>query len=112
MTIEEEILIEKVIWLIEDSYPDTDEWGHDTLVDNITESLETRADELNRMFGDSEIPTNPWHKASEELPKEDVHILTATRTQYGYAYEALWYPEPPETEEMDWWMEIPEIKEV
>lgn len=50
MTKDEEILIEKVIWLIEDSYPDTDEWGHDTLVKCIKEDLVKRADELNQMF--------------------------------------------------------------
>lgn len=44
-------LIEKVIWLIEDSYPDTVEWPYDDLVRNVTEDLERRADSLREMFG-------------------------------------------------------------
>jgi len=43
-------LIEKVIWLIEDSYPDTNDWSHDALVRNVTDDLESRADTLNEMF--------------------------------------------------------------
>ena len=43
-------LIEKVIWLIEDSYPDTDMWGHDELVKNVTRDLGSRSDELKKMF--------------------------------------------------------------
>jgi hypothetical protein len=50
-----------------------------------------------------------WHKASEELPKEDAHILFVTKTPYGNAYDVIYYPEPPITDEMDWWMEIPEL---
>ena len=50
-----------------------------------------------------------WHKASEELPKEDTHILFVTKTPYGNAYDVIYYPEPPITDEMDWWMEIPEL---
>lgn len=51
MTKEEEILVEKVIWLIEDSYPDTYDWPHDTLVKFVKEDLEKRAEELKQMFG-------------------------------------------------------------
>lgn len=49
-TNEENTLIEKVIWLIEDSYPDTNDWSHDILVENIKRDLEQRKDELERMF--------------------------------------------------------------
>lgn len=72
MTREEEILIEKVIWLIEDSYPDTDEWSHDRLVTNIKEDLKRRENELDRMFFTH--LKNPWHKAWEELPQESKYI--------------------------------------
>lgn len=106
----EEILIEKVIWLIEDSYPDTDEWGHDTLVEHIKEDLVKRADELNKMWPEAH-PINPWHKASEELPKEGQHILIAHKMRNGdYMTEAIWYPELSITDNMEYWMEIPEIE--
>ena len=111
MTREEEILIEKVIWLIEDSYPDTDEWGHDTLFNRIKEDLIRRADELSRMFEDGKL-IGLWHKASEELPKDDTHILMAHKMSNGnFRMQAIWYPEPQITDDMEYWMPIPEIKE-
>lgn len=57
-------------------------------------------------------PVNPWHKVSEELPKEGKHILMAHTMRNGdYMIEAIWYPEPQITDDMEYWMEIPEIKE-
>lgn len=57
-------------------------------------------------------PVNPWHKTSEELPKEGQHILSAHKMRTGdYMTEAIWYPEPGITNNMEYWMEIPEIKE-
>lgn len=47
---EKKKLIEKVIWLIEESYPDVDSWSHNALVRNVTADLETRADMLRGMF--------------------------------------------------------------
>lgn len=47
---EKDVLIEKVIWLIEDSYPDTDDWSHDVLVEHIKRDLEQRKGELERLF--------------------------------------------------------------
>lgn len=53
----------------------------------------------------------PWHKASEELPKEGLHILMAHKMKNGdYMTEAIWYPEPSITDNMEYWMEIPEIE--
>lgn len=49
-TEEKDILIEKVIWLIEDSYPDTCDWSHDILVEHIKRDLKQRKEELERMF--------------------------------------------------------------
>lgn len=47
---EKDILIEKVIWLIEDSYPDTGDWSHDTLVEHVRRDLKQRKEELEKVF--------------------------------------------------------------
>lgn len=47
---ERDKLIEKVIWLIEDSYYTTVDWSHEDLVTNIKRDLQTREEELSKMF--------------------------------------------------------------
>ena len=51
------------------------------------------------------LKSNPWHKASEELPKEGAYILSVSR----YRYDTVWYPKPGITDDMDYWMYIPEL---
>lgn len=54
---------------------------------------------------------NPWHKVADgDLPEDGQHILMARRMRNGdYCIEAIWYPEPPATNDMEYWTEIPEI---
>lgn len=67
--------------------------------------------------------SNPWHKASEELPKEDNDYLIAYRVndyrlldkiymQTASFREKKWYPNAKYNGmQILAWMEIPEIKE-
>lgn len=51
-----------------------------------------------------------WHKVIDgDLPEDGQHILYALKVPYGFYCETIYYPEPPLTDEMDYWMEIPEI---
>lgn len=114
MTREEEILIEKVIWLIEDSYPDTDEWSHDRLVTNIKKDLKSRESELDRMF--CTHLKSPWHKASEELPKNGGFYLCMDENKHivQLAFCGTKWVNTSQFIDIDlclvkYWMEIPEL---
>lgn len=76
---------------------------------------DTRAEVRRNMetnCGDFAVNTLAWHKVPEELPEEGQHILMARKMRNGdYLTESIWYSEPNITDNMEYWMPIPEIKE-
>jgi len=52
-------------------------------------------------------PKNPWISVNDRLPEEGQHIV-----MYDSAYDdygTIYYPEPYITDNMDYWMPIPDI---
>lgn len=121
MTIEEAIAILKTHneWRRGADIPMTDPKilgeAIDTVVEHFDDAFIPVAESYERGFvqgkevGEREALT--WHKVADgDLPEDGQHILIAHKMRNGdYMIEAIWYPEPPITDDIDYWMEIPEI---
>lgn len=78
----------------------------------LTEGNPSNGFEYGARWADAH-PINPWHKVSEELPKEKGMYLIWI-TEYNHPVTMLWGDygwDNPLQDAVEYWMEIPEIKE-